>query len=457
MEWMSQKANYLDADLDDFEFLPHKPCDIQAIKLQLTEENETSFEPTEIKSEKSYNDWLGECQPFVPRPAPTLILVMHRRLVGNNMKAASVPYGRETLESACTSLFQHRSLTFLMRDTSNAIFNHRIVNWNCPLPSGRSLVYNCKSDDKSPTNEDYILMSVTCFPKIPLTFAVMYGCTLDIIEYATSVLDNYSMSSYHPLLLPMMFAEIERQRLLKVLRTEGTDLKQRIQDMDHRLWSDPHSRAMSEKSIVTETINQRDCKAAQAWVSVSLLKNGLSGLITVIESISEHSKSLRRSTMQSYNEVVKRRHDGTTSKIQSRLAEISIELKRKIENCDTLLHGMTLATQIEGNYNAKREAEARFNASFDIAAASKSDSSQMRSIAFLGMIFLPGTFLATFLSTPFFNLIPDQSSQVVSPWAGLFLGVTIALTAITIWAWNKWTKVEIRGPNGSLRKFDSPV
>lgn len=81
----------------------------------------------------------------------------------------------------------------------------------------------------------------------------------------------------------------------------------------------------------------------------------------------------------------------------------------------------------------------------------------MKAISYMGMVFLPGTFLAvsthpihdnpcrrphlvltlelkkTLFSMTFFNWIPDESPQVISPWIALYCGSAAILTLLTWW------------------------
>lgn len=104
-----------------------------------------------------------------------------------------------------------------------------------------------------------------------------------------------------------------------------------------------------------------------------------------------------------------------TENFQARLEDMKIELNSEVRKCDGLLGGMSLATQMvrsirqlfavstgrrmsylltffmqEWNFHTRRDARENII----IAYASKRDSSQMKYISFLGMVFLLGTFLA---------------------------------------------------------------
>ncbi|KAH8887126.1 hypothetical protein GQ53DRAFT_606609, partial [Thozetella sp. PMI_491] len=117
--------------------------------------------------------------------------------------------------------------------------------------------------------------------------------------------------------------------------------------------------------------------------------------------------------------------------MEARLGEMVAEFKSKILSYETLLGGMSMAAQMEWNYYARRDTRANII----IASATKRDSSQMKNISLLGMIFLPGTFLATLFSMGFFDWSSSEDNRVVSPWIALYVIPTSLLTALAIWRW----------------------
>jgi hypothetical protein len=123
-------------------------------------------------------------------------------------------------------------------------------------------------------------------------------------------------SAFHPFMFPMIFAELERERLLYSLRRKVPDLRQRILDMENRLRhekekdmrklgrrkfrKDHESRPKksSEKEDPGYTIMEKECEATKLWVWVDMLKAGVEGLITVLQRIDKETrKSLKEVQM----------------------------------------------------------------------------------------------------------------------------------------------------------------
>jgi hypothetical protein len=66
----------------------------------------------------------------------------------------------------------------------------------------------------------------------------------------------------------------------------------------------------------------------------------------------------------------------------------------------------------------------------------------MRLITAITLIFLPGTFVATFFSTTFWDFSPDNKGTKVTYWVYLYFVVTIGLTLLVLVVWRKFSVLE---------------
>lgn len=260
-------------------------------------------------------------------------------------------------------------------------------------------VYNCRSDTTCEIQgNNGIMMSVTSFPDVPVTFAVMYGCTSETMEFVSGRLESYKRTALHPLMLPMMFVELERKRLLNALQSETSILDQRILDMQTRLSTftktgkpdntkvvkvteSSEASSSTEASVSTEggeliemtgrvdkakdngkkdpkenteNMLEKDCKATKNWLMVSKLKNGVQSLIAILDAIAAHSQEFSEeteedsSTSSAGNRGI---YTSNTETFQDRLTEMVTELNSEVQNCDSLLGGMSMATQMVSRRN----------------------------------------------------------------------------------------------------------
>ncbi|KAF6817395.1 hypothetical protein CPLU01_13596 [Colletotrichum plurivorum] len=451
MEWLNKKSNFLRGDLREFSFHPQKNGTIQTLLVRSSHSlGQTTYShKLDHKSGDEYARWLGSVElPVNGSREECIILVMHPRLDGQGkgtgetvpFESTALPYNESTFQLAAQRLCQHRSLAFSLGRLSTTVFNSRTVAWE--QPEGSSIVYNCKSDTASPSSSDDpsdIAMSVTSFVDQSTTYAVMYGCTEDVMEQTSDWLEIFGGQALHPLVMPMVFAELERKRLLNMLDAEESVLKQRILNLENKLRGEASAAGTLAKAKSLEKTQEdvesqvQDCESTKLWIDVSSLKNGLESLKAELEKMVTHSEELATTALDGHAEKRK-----TGERIEARLREMVAEINSKVRSCDSLLGGMALAAQMESNYYTRRDARA----AMIIANHTKRDGSQMRSISLLGMIFLPGTFLASIFSMTFFDWGAPTSREVISPWIAIYFALAIGITVITVWRMKMWMAQE---------------
>ncbi|KAK8096067.1 hypothetical protein PG999_014089 [Apiospora kogelbergensis] len=88
-----------------------------------------------------------------------------------------------------------------------------------------------------------------------------------------------------------------------------------------------------------------------------------------------------------------------------------------------------------------------------VALSSKRDSMAMKTVAVLTMIFLPGTFVATFLSMPLFDWNADTGDRPSSsPFQWIYWVTTMPLTIALMVGWRIWSKMEDRKWDAELEE-----
>ncbi|KAH6677278.1 hypothetical protein B0J14DRAFT_651165 [Halenospora varia] len=100
------------------------------------------------------------------------------------------------------------------------------------------------------------------------------------------------------------------------------------------------------------------------------------------------------------------------------------ELERSFKELDDLL-----------SWRAARVNKVIAQTSIKIAYENKRDSSAMKTLAVLALVFLPGTFVATLHSSPFFDFKPLALGAIVSPQFWIYWAISIPLTIIVTIIW----------------------
>lgn len=196
-------------------------------------------------------------------------------------------------------------------------------------------------------------MSTTSFTDKPVTFAVMYGCTENIMDDTKLWLKRCKASVFHPLVLPMIFAEHERKRFFNAIDQKSTELSDRILELKTRVKKKETKKEVEKEGVDGErrqTMTQRDCEAIDLWRSMSALKNGLESLYGELGSMRDHLHVLQKSQPKDFPDPSSLQgsvpHASTAVHIDARLKEMMAEFRSKIRSCEGLLGSMTLATQM---------------------------------------------------------------------------------------------------------------
>ncbi|KUI60135.1 hypothetical protein VP1G_07376 [Cytospora mali] len=353
MDWLSERNDLLKRDQAYFRFHTDKPCEIHTIVIQ-EDNGDVRFENKVITSAQQYLEWTET--PWIPSTGAykrTLVLAMHRRLDELDKSDCQLvysnkhlPYDKEIFLNACKNLFQHRSIALTIARRSTTVINPRPVTWG-PGASGQSIVYNCASETESMGGKDDIILSATCFKDKPLRFAVMYGCTNEQIEKIKTGLRQQKQSAFHPLILPMVFLQLERQRIINSFERKSSSLLQKVLVLKNRVTSGDGD-TTTRDGARSPTMTERDCEAIQLWLDMSSLKSGFKSLLEQLASMKGHLEEVSDPQSKSGadgQEINDREeHDGIY--IGLRLNEMMVELKSKIRRCETLLGGMTMTTQM---------------------------------------------------------------------------------------------------------------
>lgn len=217
-----------------------------------------------------------------------------------------------------------------------------------------STVYHCRSDTESVSSADDITLSTTFILDDSTAMAAMYGCTTKIMKRVGDWLKLWQEPTLHPLLLPMLFMEFERKRLLDIFSLQETQVKQRILAMENRIRLDAEKKISIGAGVME--MAQSDCDSTKLWLSISKLKNGLESLKTQLELMARHSRMLSNTEFtEPEGEHKIQRKSGV--KILARLEEIMAEFEGKVRTCDGLLGGLTLSIQMvsQANYPTLEE------------------------------------------------------------------------------------------------------
>lgn len=257
-------------------------------------------------------------------------------------------------------------------------------------------------------------LSLTYIPSKHCTYAVFYGCSQEAIREITERLSAIDDNCYHPLLLPSIFVELERKRHSELV---NNGLNKRVQFLANLLQNktyDWKSRADDEEDTSTTD-------SVELWMDICHLRNGLEKWKQLLSLIAAHADELSHSyfaspLVDSYGGLGKKQGGlqvdvnsamrNVGIKIRERLIEISLEYDGEIRECDMIMDGMAMATQLVrstglcGLETSSRLTcvslflQAHAKANMEITMRTRRDGRVMLAIGALTACFLPSTFVA---------------------------------------------------------------
>ncbi|KAF7526381.1 hypothetical protein G7054_g10782 [Neopestalotiopsis clavispora] len=299
----------------------------------------------------------------------------------------------------------------------------------------------------STTNEDIALSCIFDVPK-RISLGLVFGCTDDQRQQLIKRLRRVRPESdAHPTLVPGIFFELERARLeecvdelldnfaLKPSEDRALDLDMGKLEMVDYLKSCYRSR---EQGSQIRSLKRQLRKVAREITSIEemLLKKNKKKQKqkTEVSSTPGHSDQLIRAGRR----------------IKARLWEMCDTLDNKTDNCNIMIETMSLTMQTLWNHLAREDN--RLNIHFsrvntDLASTNEkvsqtmqNDSSQMKYIALLTMVFLPISTMASIFSTTLFSWDAGPGEPVVSRYFWVFVVISLGLTTLVVGAWGVATR-----------------
>ncbi|KAK5657643.1 hypothetical protein OQA88_2715 [Cercophora sp. LCS_1] len=337
-----------------------------------------------------------------------------KALRGGDRGVREISLDKDTFQDICDAFFVHSSISKAISRADVPLFSRidiTVCSDTANATEQPAIVYNCRSAN---TWKNDLALTVTYLPRRNLTFAILFGCTAAIEKEVLNRLAGAKERGFHPLLLPGVFVEIERDRMTEVVQTTIDRIEETIYELD--TGDSGHETAEGDHPAGPRHVRRT------VWLNVTFLRNRLRILKTQFLKMLEHVKELMAlgPMFESHGDEVFHR---TGLLIRDRLRSIIEELDEMIDDCSMRVDGMTIATQWSQG-----------DTTVEIAKATGRDSSQMRSISLVTMIFLPGTFFATVFSMTFFDWgSPDGA--IVSSYIWVYVLITTVFTVGTLILW----------------------
>lgn len=212
------------------------------------------------------------------------------------------------------------------------------------------IVYNCRSSSEWKGD---MALSVTHSHDSRVTTAVLYGCPDSIRDEMINRLTRCNNVVHHPLAIPTIFCDVERNRHFKLVEPvigKLVDKALKISKREGRSSASSKSiRSNSTGSTQSTELTVEPEDLMKLWLQVSDLKRGLETWKQQLEQLISHCEDLDRVAPRqpgSSDHLSEARYLDSGRRIHQRLVELKCEYDEKIRQCAHIIDGMVLAAQL---------------------------------------------------------------------------------------------------------------
>ena len=206
-------------------------------------------------------------------------------------------------------------------------------------------VYNCRTTNAWDMD---LALTATYFPHCGLTFAILFGCPLSVEEEILRRLSFATAESAHPLLMPGIFAELERSRQVHIVEATIDELETRIFQLDFQ--------SSDMEGIPDSEADKRNQEKRSAWLDTTYLRNSLVSWNTQLAKIRQHADELNDEVFELPNNGHSSRNEKT--EMEDNPVDLSIG-HSEVQNMSLIdQSGLPIASktaEYEESSNLKRE------------------------------------------------------------------------------------------------------
>ncbi|KAK3689905.1 hypothetical protein B0T22DRAFT_514680 [Podospora appendiculata] len=272
-------------------------------------------------------------------------------------------------------------------------------------------VYNCRTSNAWAGD---LALTVTHFPGQQLTFAIFFGCSEKQENNIIKRLRRAGDDAAHPMLLVGIVADLEHARQMKEVDLKTDELETQIYQLDHE--------TVASRNQSGSSNNQRNMEKRTAWLDTTHARNLLISQLSLLKKMQSHDSEAT---------MMEDPHKDATSEpelmkyydVEEVIQKAGMSINDRLS---TLIGDPLYKTK------ANKAAQAHGETNMEIATSTGQDSSQMRTIALVTMIFLPGTFFASLFSMTFFNWSPSGDQPFVSGYIWIYFCITLVFTLVTL-------------------------
>jgi hypothetical protein len=240
-----------------------------------------------------------------------------------------------------------------------------------------------------------------------------------IVEYIRTVLKPLGQFADHPMLLGFMTVEFSLAELISVLLETSNEILglEKNTGLSAWDWVNEHEIPGSHVPSNYEYTSKR----------LSVLSGKVTHIRFRLRTLKEYNNSILRISRKHKSSVTDPAAERRCEEIEEILGIVSEYIEVRLHKADSLQE--RLANQVSGMSNI----------------ISQRDTSAMKTVAIVTMVFLPGTFVASFFAMPTLNWDAATYNRIVSPRFWIYWIVTVPLTLLVFVIW--WARQKFKERN----------
>ncbi|KAL2186976.1 hypothetical protein L209DRAFT_752796 [Thermothelomyces heterothallicus CBS 203.75] len=294
-----------------------------------------------------------------------------------------------------------------------------------------------------------LAIASTHFRESKLTVGVIFGCTDKQMDRVEELLQHSPEVKAHPLLMVGLFAELTRDRVTEIVRNAVADCDIATMKLGLNGKTRPEARRSFELSRELRNCRLNTKKAEEE------LRSAQGQLHKMMHQIEEWVNRTRGSAQGQTLGWLGDDFTTSTMRYKDRFEEISIEFEALMARCRMTFDDMTYSEELFTSELLGHDAE---------SARHQAKASTV--IAFVAMLYLPITTVATIFAMPVFDFSNDwrdvrfretgsepaestsepksqgmeKSKPVLSFYFWIYLIISVSLTAVTVFGWWRYTR-----------------
>ncbi|KAI1087150.1 hypothetical protein F5B19DRAFT_89000 [Rostrohypoxylon terebratum] len=441
MDWQCAESSFDDNDFNNFKYEPG------TFKIVMKVGFENDLERWDIESHEALSRWITENKPRYEGSVDGIIAIIFRR--GENS-----PYSSPSYLPVTRSDFSKLIEIFKIHRTIVRTIRREITYFSSVACLGQDnndidslAAYTARMSIDWPGD---IAMSSTYLIQRRLSLSVFFGCNEIQAHNIEMRMENAGQSVNHPMLAPGILVELDRDRLAAKVDSVIDEYTLFMAKLDRGV--------LSPQTVVS--LGKSYDKLSDLYNDSMLLVKGIGKIKHQISDMYGHTYEINKALRLARNQRKPRRRSSldhkhslrlgtcpisphTGTQICQRLLEIEAEYDEKLDQCHMVPQGLTFATKMAADY-----------ANIRISIDSQMENSQMRSIAFVTMFYLPLTSVASIFSMGVFNWNATTGQSVLTFYFWVYLAIGGGLTVVTLGLW--WFLTRTRQKEDDVESSVSP-